>query len=1197
METIKKIALVFIAFFALGFLILSLIYLTIKLKRGPKKQETIKNHKLLIFFLIFRTTGLFGRQFEEFSKINEEDYLTKGFEELRIGNHEEASKLLSFLKMQFKDEFNKTTFEKPYNELIANDFFKQKKYKEALIYYKTYSNIYTQIPKNYYRIALCHYHLNEFKESQKAIQQGCKTIQNGKEEIHCCVSEILKLIDIKNEKDILFHYNEALRINPDFHSAYLGLSDFYHKTGSIDKSLEYSKKYLLQNFQIEFTKLKEIEYSNGIRLSDQDRYDELYSNLYTFILLNPDISSSLETYQDKNFSRDALYENNIYKESIKQFETRQEALLNLIIAYGLNNEFDKAILYCKELLIINPENAIGMVEIAHYCKLNEDYKEAESAFKKLSELFSEEQWIYNSLAHLYILTDQIFMIATVAPKVNRSFYYFSQIKPVYFYRETIFDGNNYYQKERNLDLIIDILKYPKGGVFQNRLEVILNRIKQNYNETGLTELECFLLLSIINELSENETILHDFFKDIKFKNKLKLFLEQFIKTIGSNTDLNTSFFANSQTQKNYSFPETLLPIFELALITELFDFIQDAYESFKDQIIKECNSHLISLVGVSYIRTNAFEKAIEVFNNYYSSGNQVDEEFYINFAVAYKNTNKNDLAVKQLQNGLKLNPKNENILMLLIELFEQKFITQNENKYDEKDIPDLALFLKYLNRIIRIGENFKDTMLTIKIKLYIKAGSIYKKYKEEKSVLKQVNLYKKALRIFDTLRNNSGELINEYDSVYRNPILFHLGESYFQLAIIDSKNSSVHLELSSENFSSIINSKGLIQSDLVSLSYFNLARINILQSECIEADSYIQKFLELSSKNYNSFLDAARLYKILWIFDRDKYFSKWADCIKEASKLNSDLTLELAIENIKKDSEIEELAISKKEELESMAAKTRQDLLSFLSHTFRNTLSTGPEIIRQTLSLAKKALERDYEDSLSYKAFNNLAVLFSTFTMVESLLDAFKMYSQNEKFIAEEWNKPFSGDKNVEFLFAQIFQQNIARFLFSENLVADRKRIIHSSETDFLKILRKNYLNSILSQDMDKLNAKYILYWCKENIPFIELEINDTDTTFNPRSIHYSLIYSILAETVFNALKYSSGEFPIKIGWEKRENTLFFECTNHFSKESTAKSDTRTGLQFIEYLIAKLANIRFYRKEHNDIFTAQLILELNGETV
>ena len=117
----------------------------------------------------------------------------------------------------------------------------------------------------------------------------------------------------------------------------------------------------------------------------------------------------------------------------------------------------------------------------------------------------------------------------------------------------------------------------------------------------------------------------------------------------------------------------------------------------------------------------------------------------------------------------------------------------------------------------------------------------------------------------------------------------------------------------------------------------------------------------------------------------------------------------------------------------------------------------------------------------------------------------------------------------------------------------------------------------ILSEDFENIATDFILNWYQENIPFIKINIQDSKTTFNIRGVDFNLIYSIISETIFNALKYSSGDNPIEINWKRKDMNLYYECKNFFSEDTVKNSDSRSGLRFITHLVKNMENVKFER--------------------
>ncbi len=434
--------------------------------------------------------------------------------------------------------------------------------------------------------------------------------------------------------------------------------------------------------------------------------------------------------------------------------------------------------------------------------------------------------------------------------------------------------------------------------------------------------------------------------------------------------------------------------------------------------------------------------------------------------------------------------------------------------------------------------------------------------------------FKQALKINPKNAKNWQSLGNTYFFVSD---FIEAIKSYNQSLEIEPENTSVLSSLgSSYSFLNKFDKAIITYLKLLEIEPQNKIFLSNLGSAYFQNKDYTksieinQKLLEIEPKN------SSILWKIGHAYIINNEIEKGNELINKAIKFENEERLE-----------------KQRVSEEKIKIETQKEVLSFISHSFRNSLSNGPEIVRETLSLAKKALDKDYEDKLAYKAFNNLAGLYSTFALVETQLDHFQLFVRDEKTLLEQWNKKVYGDKSINYLFALSLKQNISRFLFSENLKEEREKLIPNFSIVRLMNLRKSFLIEILTEDFELLEPEKIIDWVNSNLSCIEIEINDKITGLNKKGVHFLLIYSIISETIFNSIKYSDASEPIFINWNREGAKIKFECTNHFSEESTKYSDSKSGLQFIEYLIKKIdKDILFERRIENTKF--KNILEISN---
>ncbi len=699
---------------------------------------------ILFFGLIFiaKKTGFFRKTIDKLEVDIAEEFTQRAFEEMNNGNHTFAAYFLNGIEFTLSSEHSEITdskansiqeiiYKKPYLDIIGEVFYEKSDYKVALIYFEHSLLFFKENTKTYYYIALCHYYLKNNNEALNFLKKANKKIKKNKEYIYFYTGEILKLIDISQEKEITESFNVALKTNPKFILPKLGLSDFYFKSEDIEKSLQYSNEYLLQYFELEFAKLKVKDGNHGISVSDIDRYNELYSNLYTFSSLNPDIGLNIEKYQDNKYSMDIKYQNNIYKEFLKNLDFKEKAILNLILAYGLNNEFDKAIFYCNKLLNINQKNVIGMIEIAHYYKLNRNYKEAEIFLNRLIPLLPEEKWIYYSLTQLYIITDRIFEIAKFSSKLERisPFYNSFIIKPIYIFQKNPLE-TSYAHLFTIQRLITDIINYPAEGKNADRVYSIIECLKSNYNETGMTQLELFLIMGFLNETDDDSLdTINDFFKEEKYKNKLILGLNKLIAMLKSKFDI-----------------DLIDKLVGLATITETLQIVEKLYIEFKDEVKKSNHFQVISNIGVGLRRNQNINEAYELFHPFENSENPEHFGILLNLAYLYYSDLKDSDKALAICNRLyTINPKEIKVIEFLIHIYEQ-LIANSSTEDATNNFKYNVLLIKYLKKGIILIEHEKEKIKYI-LKLatqYSKLGDNYKLIEKNKTLYSAIRCYRKV---------------------------------------------------------------------------------------------------------------------------------------------------------------------------------------------------------------------------------------------------------------------------------------------------------------------------------------------------------------------------------------------------------------------------------------------------------------------
>jgi predicted ATPase len=280
--------------------------------------------------------------------------------------------------------------------------------------------------------------------------------------------------------------------------------------------------------------------------------------------------------------------------------------------------------------------------------------------------------------------------------------------------------------------------------------------------------------------------------------------------------------------------------------------------------------------------------------------------------------------------------------------------------------------------------------------------------------------------------------------------------------------------------------------------------------------------------------------------------------------------------------------------LKDLEIKAKQDMLSSIAHTMRNSLSNGPETIRNSIRLTQKAYGEYYEDEFIYKAINKIAGLYSTFIIIDNLLDTYKLYVRNEEKVQEEWIRQEGGsDLGINYLFAVIFRQILSSVLFSENDITYREKLLVGNQLSLEK-LRTLFINEVLCFDITVENSTKILSWVKDNLPSFDLVISVYPDIKLPLSgIRFNLLFSCISELIYNSVKYNDGKNLIQIKWRMIGDFVEFECLNYFSNETTLYSGSKTGLDFIKRLTGFIKEISFENHIRENTFKVILRIPMS----
>ena len=199
--------------------------------------------------------------------------------------------------------------------------------------------------------------------------------------------------------------------------------------------------------------------------------------------------------------------------------------------------------------------------------------------------------------------------------------------------------------------------------------------------------------------------------------------------------------------------------------------------------------------------------------------------------------------------------------------------------------------------------------------------------------------------------------------------------------------------------------------------------------------------------------------------------------------------------------------------------KAEREMLSFLTHTLYSAVSGGPKTVERVLRYAQSALGARYREDEVYRTINNIARLNAIFSSITNLLDAYQVFINEPEVFREKWREESAGEFSLADLFSTVLRQSLASLLFEEFNLEPLKRILSKQQGGSLEEVRETFLAEVfLSED---LGLKQLVIWLQRHFPLITIEIERPQPSFDPEGVRRPFLFAILAEIVYNALKYT----------------------------------------------------------------------------
>lgn len=272
--------------------------------------------------------------------------------------------------------------------------------------------------------------------------------------------------------------------------------------------------------------------------------------------------------------------------------------------------------------------------------------------------------------------------------------------------------------------------------------------------------------------------------------------------------------------------------------------------------------------------------------------------------------------------------------------------------------------------------------------------------------------------------------------------------------------------------------------------------------------------------------------------------------------------------------------------------KAEREMLSFLTHTLYSAVSGGPKTVERVLRYAQSALGARYREDEVYRTINNIARLNSIFISITNLLDAYQVFINEPEVFREKWREEEAGEFSLADLFSAVLRQSFASLLFEEFNLEPLKRILSKQQGNSLEEVRETFLAEVfLPEDLD---LKGLVTWLKRYFPLITIEIERQQPSFDPEGVRRPFLFAILAEIIYNALKYTDAREPVELHWKLQGDTYVFSCRNTFSDASTRRSGSQKGLAFLENLTRMIDGAHLRIQASAGVFSVELSIDSNA---
>jgi TPR repeat protein len=263
--------------------------------------------------------------------------------------------------------------------------------------------------------------------------------------------------------------------------------------------------------------------------------------------------------------------------------------------------------------------------------------------------------------------------------------------------------------------------------------------------------------------------------------------------------------------------------------------------------------------------------------------------------------------------------------------------------------------------------------------------------------------------------------------------------------------------------------------------------------------------------------------------------------------------------------------------------EAQNQMLSYLTHTLKNSFSTVPDTLQDTI----RRLRPEYEQKT--KLIDRLISIYNTVSFMDSLIITFKLYVAGPLEFEKSWSQDSKEESNIRWVLATALRETVSRILWGKSLSMIQKLLPGDTNFD-INALQQSFLDEVISISVDCDNLNQILQWLSIHLDIFAFDLHATENLrFASEGVRFNFFFSIFAEIIYNALKYSHHQ-KIEVTWQVTPTGDYkFTCCNWFDPARRHEGDsTKKGLVFIEGLVKMLKESTLQYYEENNLFTVKL---------